>query len=157
MNKLFTIFIAILSFTTLYAQENLQISKSFFLNDAIKSYTANKYKINNFPSSEKKKNIIYTAHRMDVIKHSLNKEINITSWYRNKTLNQKVKGAKNSQHQEGLAIDFKIVGNNSNIKKKLDKINISYDQLIYYPKQNRIHISFKSIKKEERNQYLIKS
>lgn len=30
------------------------------------------------------------------------------------------------------------------------------DQLIYYPKQNRVHISFKKSKRQERKQYLIK-
>ncbi|MGL4868097.1 MAG: D-Ala-D-Ala carboxypeptidase family metallohydrolase, partial [Cetobacterium sp.] len=71
-------------------------------------------------------------------------------------LNKKVHGAKNSQHTTGFAVDFKINGAAKNIKTKLAKANISYDQLIYYPKQNRVHISFKKNKAKERHQYFVK-
>lgn len=155
--KFFSILlIASLSAVNIYSKEELKISKYFTLKDAIKSSTATRYKINNYPSLQKKENIIYTGEKMDKVRSVLKKDINITSWYRGATLNQKVRGAKNSQHKDGLAVDFRIVGSTTGIKRKLDEAGVSYDQLIYYPKQNRLHISFKPNKKYDRRQYLVK-
>ena len=153
MKTLLTILILLAS-TTIYSKENLQISKYFNLRDATKSSTAQRYKINNYPTN--KSNLIYAANRLDKIKETLKKEIYITSWYRGERLNKKVKGAKNSQHKDGLAIDFKINGNAKLIKSKLDMADISYDQLIFYKKQNRVHISFNKNIDKERNQFLLR-
>lgn len=133
-----------------------KISKYFTLKEATYSSTAKKYGIKNIPSNSEYKNIIYTANRMDEVRKTLKTRVYITSWYRNKKVNKKVKGSNNSYHRNGLAVDFKIKGKAKYIKKKLNKAKISYDQLIYYPRQNRIHISFKKSKRQERKQYLIK-
>ena len=132
-----------------------RISKHFVLKEAISSYTARKYKINNTPSSSEYKNIVYTANRMEEVRRVLKTKIYVTSWYRSKKLNQKVNGSYNSYHRKGLAVDFKIKGKAKYIKNKLARAKISYDQLIYYPKQNRIHISFRLSRKKERKQYFI--
>ncbi|MGL5208393.1 D-Ala-D-Ala carboxypeptidase family metallohydrolase [Cetobacterium sp.] len=136
--------------------KNRKISKYFTLKEAIYSNTAKKYGIKNNPSSSDYKNILYTAIRMDEVRKALRTQVYITSWYRNKKVNRKVKGNSRSYHRKGLAVDFKIKGKAKYIKNKLDKAKVSYDQLIYYPKQNRVHISFKKSKRQERKQYLIK-
>lgn len=133
-----------------------KISKYFTLKEATYSSTAKKYGIKNIPSNSEYKNIIYTANRMDEVRKTLKTRVYITSWYRNKKVNKKVNGSNNSYHRNGLAVDFKIKGKAKYIKNKLNKAKISYDQLIYYPRQNRIHISFKKSKRQERKQYLIK-
>lgn len=133
-----------------------KISKYFTFKEATYSNTAKKYRIKNIPSSLEYKNIVYTASRMDEVRKALKTRIYVTSWYRNKNVNKKVKGSSNSYHRKGLAVDFKIKGKAKHIKKKLDKAKISYDQLIYYPRQNRVHISFKKSKRQERKKYLIK-
>lgn len=133
-----------------------KISKYFTLKEATYSSTAKKYKIKNIPSNSEYKNIIYTATRMDEVRQALKTQIYVTSWYRSEKINKKVKGSSDSYHREGLAVDFKIKGEAKYIKKKLDKAKVSYDQLIYYPKQNRVHINFKKSKKQERKQYFIK-
>ncbi|MGL4358737.1 D-Ala-D-Ala carboxypeptidase family metallohydrolase [Cetobacterium sp.] len=150
----FLLLLSLLCSVSLYGKENLQISKYFKLKDATKSATAQRYKINNLPKSNT--NVIYAAKRLDKVKEILKKDIYITSWYRGDLLNKKVKGVKNSQHKDGLAIDFKINGSAKTIKSKLDKANISYDQLIYYRKQNRVHISFNKNISKERNQYILR-
>lgn len=133
-----------------------KISKYFTLKEATYSSTAKKYGIKNIPSNSEYKNIVYTANRMDEVRKVLKTQVYITSWYRNRQVNKKVKGSSNSYHRAGLAVDFKINGKTKYIKNKLDKAKISYDQLIYYSRQNRIHISFKKLEREERKQYLIK-
>lgn len=133
-----------------------KISKYFTFKEATYSNTAKKYRIKNIPSSLEYKNIVYTASRMDEVRKALKTRIYVTSWYRNKNVNKKVKGSSNSYHRKGLAVDFRIKGKAKYIKKKLDKAKISYDQLIYYPRQNRVHISFKKSKRQERKKYLIK-
>ncbi|MEG0237751.1 MAG: D-Ala-D-Ala carboxypeptidase family metallohydrolase [Cetobacterium sp.] len=133
-----------------------KISKYFTLKEATYSRIAKKYGIKNIPSSSEYKNIVYTASRMDEVRKALKTQIYVTSWYRNKKVNRKVKGSSESYHRKGLAVDFKIKGKAKYIRKKLDKAKISYDQLIYYPRQNRIHISFKKSKRQERKQYFIK-
>lgn len=133
-----------------------KISKYFTFKEATYSNTAKKYRIKNIPSSLEYKNIVYTASRMDEVRKALKTRIYVTSWYRNKNVNKKVKGSSNSYHRKGLAVDFRIKSKAKYIKKKLDKAKISYDQLIYYPRQNRVHISFKKSKRQERKKYLIK-
>lgn len=133
-----------------------KISKYFTLKEATNSSTAKKYGIKNIPSSLEYQNIIYTATRMDEVRKALKTRVYVTSWYRNKKVNRKVKGSSESYHRKGLAVDFKIKGKAKYIRRKLDKAKISYDQLIYYPRQNRVHISFKKSKRQERNQYLVK-
>ena len=133
-----------------------KISKYFTLKEATYSSTAKKYGIKNIPSNSEYKNIVYTANRMDEVRKALKARVYITSWYRNKKVNKRVKGSTDSYHRNGLAVDFKIKGKAKYINNKLSKAKISYDQLIYYPKQNRVHISFKKSKRQERKQYLVK-
>lgn len=136
--------------------KNRRISKYFTLKEAIYSNTAEKNRIKNIPNNIEYNNITYTAKRMDEVRKALKTKIYVTSWFRNKKVNKKVNGSKRSYHQKGLAVDFKIKGNAKYIKRKLDKAKVSYDQLIYYSKQNRVHISFKKSKKYERKQYFIR-
>lgn len=135
--------------------KNRKISKYFTLKESTYSNTAKRYRIKNVPSKSEYRNIVYTAIRMDEVRKILKTQVYVTSWYRNKKVNKKVKGSSYSYHRKGLAVDFKIKGNAKYIRKKLAKAKISYDQLIYYPRQNRVHISFRKSKREERKQYLI--
>lgn len=70
--------------------------------------------------------------------------LKINSFYRSKELNNAVKGATNSNHVKGLAVDFTA---NTDLKKlynKLVNLKLEYvDELIFYKDKNFIHISFK--------------
>ena len=87
-----------------------KISKYFTLKEATYSSTAKKYGIKNIPSNSEYKNIVYTANRMDEVRKALKTRVYITSWYRNKKVNKRVKGSSDSYHRKGLAVDFKIKG-----------------------------------------------
>ena len=56
-------------------------------------------------------NIVALAKYMDLVRRDLgNKPILVTSWYRDSVTNKIVKGAKWSQHLNGNAIDFRVIG-----------------------------------------------
>jgi uncharacterized protein YcbK (DUF882 family) len=57
-----------------------------------------------------KKNIIEIIHNLQVIRDEVKLPISITSGYRSPEHNAKVKGAKDSQHVKGTAVDFKVEG-----------------------------------------------
>ena len=57
-----------------------------------------------------KKNIIELIHNLQVIRDDVKVPISITSGYRSPEHNAKVKGAKDSQHVKGTAVDFKVQG-----------------------------------------------
>lgn len=57
-----------------------------------------------------KKNIIEMIHNLQVIRDEVKVPITITSGYRSPEHNAKVKGAKDSQHVKGTAVDFKVQG-----------------------------------------------
>ena len=55
-------------------------------------------------------NIVELAKNLQVLRDAVNKPISITSGYRSPEHNAKIKGAKNSQHVQGKAVDIKIKG-----------------------------------------------
>lgn len=57
-----------------------------------------------------KKNIIEVIKNLQVIRDEVKVPISITSGYRSPEHNAKVKGAKDSQHVKGTAVDFKVQG-----------------------------------------------
>ena len=57
-----------------------------------------------------KKNVIELIHNLQVIRDEVKVPISITSGYRSPEHNAKVKGAKDSQHVKGTAVDFKVQG-----------------------------------------------
>jgi hypothetical protein len=135
---------------------NRKISKYFTMKEATMSSTGKKYRIKNIPSKSEYKNIIMTAKRMDKIRKVLKTKITITSWYRNKKINKKIRASKTSAHQDGLAVDFRVGINPKYVRAKLKRANIKYDQLIYYRRQKRLHIGFRESGKNERGQYWVK-
>lgn len=133
-----------------------KISRYFTAREALYTSTGNRYGIKNKVKGNARENIYYTARRMDKIRVVLKEPIHVTSWYRNPKINRRVGGSKSSAHQKGLAVDFKIKSNPKYVCSKLRKKKVSFDQLIYYPRQRRLHISFKRNWRAERNQYIIK-
>ena len=57
-----------------------------------------------------KKNVIELIHNLQVIRDEVKVPISITIGYRIPEHNAKVKGAKDSQHVKGTAVDFKVQG-----------------------------------------------
>jgi len=55
-------------------------------------------------------NIIELARNLQVLRDAINKPITITSGYRSPKYNEKIGGAKDSQHMKGTAADIQVKG-----------------------------------------------
>ncbi len=119
----------------------MKLSKYFYLDDLTKSNYADKHDIENIPDNEevvKLKDLCF--YGLDPICEHFGKLI-VTSGYRSIELNKALKGAKNSQHTKGEAVDF-VLKNYDHYKAcKIIEASFCFDQLILEP--NWIHISFK--------------
>lgn len=86
---------------------------------------------------------------MDPLRAWIGKRIYITSGYRCKQLNTLVGGSVSSQHMAGQACDFTVPDYSARQMQTL-YYNMArmydYDQLIYYPRKNIIHVSYVSVK-----------
>ena len=138
----------------------MNISKYFTERESTVSATGEKMKIKNIPTQDEKDNILYIASRMDIIREYLGIPLIVLSWFRCEELNTAVKGSKTSAHRYGLAVDvYSTKMSSEDIYNKLieaqEKGIIQFDQLIYYPKQNFVHIGFKLNKDQERKMYFL--
>lgn len=131
----------------------MQLTKHFSLEELTVSQAAARSGISNQPSPEVLDNLTYTATQMELVRDLLGAPINVNSAYRSPEVNKLVKGAKNSQHVEGKAVDFisPSFGTPRQIVEKIKGSNIVYDQLIH-EFNSWVHISF--IKQGSRRQTL---
>ena len=107
---------------------------------------ASKYGIDNTPNCEIIESLIsLCTNVLEPVRSIYNKPIIITSGYRCKELNKKIKGSRNSQHMYGEAADFELLSNNISLHDLWRKIvlsDIPYDQCILeFPPRGWIHIS----------------
>ena len=138
----------------------MKISKYFDEKETTVSAIGERLKIKNIPNQDEKDNILYTASRMDLIREYLGIPLIVLSWFRSEELNIAVKGSKTSAHRIGMAVD--VYSNKMTSKDIYNKLIgaqaegvLQFDQLIYYPKQNFVHIGFKLNKDQERKKYWI--
>ena len=127
---------------------DIRLSKNFTLSE----FTKTSYPVNNEPSPEHIINLRrLVVNFLQPLRDYFNKPLIITSGYRSKELNSKLRNSsKNSQHLEGMAADFKITGEtNESVIKAIKDLGLSYDQLIdeqlYYENGkliSHIHISY---------------
>lgn len=94
------------------------------------------------PGKAIEKSIIKTAKKMESIRELIDKPIKVTSWYRPPTYNAMIKGALNSYHTKGLAVDFYVSGMKSDkvrelIFPHLTRFNIRMEDM---PGSNWVHI-----------------
>ncbi len=128
----------------------MRLSKNFWLNDLIKSPTADRYGISNDPTMEHLVNLTVLAHKILQPVREQFGVITVNSGYRSPALNSKVGGSSKSQHCHGEAADFEQMGTpNAEVAKWISK-NLEFDQLIlefYNPKQGAnsgwVHCSHK--------------
>ena len=140
------------------------ISEHITYNEATRSYTALKYGILNIPNEYQLKNMVLLAEAVfEPLRTFVGRAIAITSFFRSKGLNSKLKGSRTSQHMANngaaLDIDGNIYGHvtNKTIFNYI-KDNLLFDQLIAeFPDENNepgwIHVSYKN--NNNRNQIFI--
>jgi uncharacterized protein YcbK (DUF882 family) len=122
----------------------MQISKYVSYNEATKSQTAIRHGIKNEPNDEQLQNMKIVAIKcFDPIREFYKRPLRVSSFYRCEELNKLVKGAKNSQHLKGQAIDIDA-GSIQENKKIFEwaKDNLEYDQLINEYNFSWVHISY---------------
>jgi len=147
-----------------YGSSN-NLSKNFSYSEMIYSATANKYKIDNTPDNESLANLKKLCETiLQPIRDKYGYPIKITSGYRGPKLNQKVGGAKNSDHMFGAAADFKAThGTNKElfdlVMKMIKNKEIKCRQLIweYGTKSNPnwLHISINHSKNKQKNNQVL--
>lgn len=119
--------------------------KYFTIDELCKSATAAQYKIDNTPSQEAIENMkALVANVLDPLRESWGKPIVVSSGYRSRKLNTKLKGSKNSQHCLGQAADIKV-GNKEENKKLfnlIQELKLPYDQLIDEYNYSWVHVSY---------------
>lgn len=126
----------------------MQISKHISYKEATYSATAARLKIDNTPSAEVLANMKLVAEKcFEPLREWYGKPIKINSFYRSPELNKAVKGAKNSDHVKGMAIDIDAGSNSENLKLfNWLKENAEFKQLIHeYGDKNGpewVHISY---------------
>jgi len=135
---------------------DLQLSKHFKLSEFTKSKMAKQHDIANNPDQIHVNNLIdLCKNTLEVIRDYYGKPIDISSGYRCLELNALVKGARNSQHVKGEAIDMQGMDGITNEQIfNYIKDNLDFDQLINEYNFSWIHISYTN-KKANRKQILI--
>jgi len=109
-----------------------KLSKHFTVDEFCISQTATRHGIDNTPDETQIKNMKRLCKTiLEPLREAHKKPILISSGFRCKKLNKKVKGSKTSQHCKGQAADFTI--NGITVKEIINwiiKVDLQYHQLI---------------------------
>lgn len=82
------------------------LTEHFTLEEFTRSQMAQRYDIDNNPSVDVVKNLMFTAAGLERVRALLGFPVTVSSGYRCAELNKLVGGAANSQHLQGQAVDF---------------------------------------------------
>ena len=122
------------------------VSENISLRESIRSQTAQRRGIDNYPSEEVLSAMKLTAQKVfEPVRKHFKRPIFISSFYRSEELNLAIGGSRNSQHCKGEAIDIDCDQINDQIFYFI-KNNLIYDQLIWefgteiYPAW--VHVSY---------------
>jgi zinc D-Ala-D-Ala carboxypeptidase len=140
----------------------MKLSPNLTLREAIKSATAIRHGLTNWPTDEHIENLKVTANEVfQPVRDHFNVPIGISSGYRSKELNRLIGGSLTSQHSVGQALDLDadIFGGVTNAEIfYFIKDNIDFDQLIWeFGDEHEpawVHVSYHSAD-DNRNQILI--
>jgi hypothetical protein len=131
------------------------ISKHISFDEATKSQTATRHKIDNTPSVGVIEAMELVAEKcFEPLREWWGKPLTISSFFRCEKLNKKIGGSPTSQHVKGEAIDIDT-GNKQDNVLLFDwlKNNVEFDQLINEYDYSWVHVSYS--KKKNRKQILI--
>lgn len=127
----------------------MRLSKNFTLAELIKSPTALRLGINNYPPPEVIKNLqLVAVNILQPVRDHYGIPFSPSSGYRSPRLNTLIGGSKNSQHITGHAVDFEVPTISNFALAKWISENLVYDQLILelykpgVPNSGWVHCSF---------------
>ena len=136
----------------------MRLSKNFTLEEMTYSDTAKRYGYHNYPNTEAIKNLgCLTQNFLQPLRDKINKPILILSGYRSELVNQKVSGAKTSQHKYGQAVDIQIAGMSPlQLFIYIKESGLDYDQLILErtKKAEWVHVSFTKHNRHQALRYI---
>ena len=130
--------------------KNIQLSKNLWLSETIKSKTAMRRGISNYPTDDHLDNLKYIAKNLfQPIRDAAGAPIHVSSGYRSKELNKAIGGSKTSHHMLGLALDIdNDYRNNTWTNSQIFyfiKDNLEFDVLIWEfgdESPNWVHCSY---------------
>lgn len=129
----------------------------FSYSEFFKSDTAEKYQVHNIPSDEQLSPVLdnikaLVLNVLDPLRARIARPIIITSGYRCQRVNELVGGSKTSQHLSGKAADIYIQGYTTqqmDMVYRTMQMYYDFDQLIFYPSKNIIHVSWNGAKNRQ--------
>lgn len=140
----------------------MRTSKYFELSEFLSSETALILGIENLPSWEEVERMkTFAIEVLDVIREKWGQPLLVSSGFRVPLLNVAVGGTPTSDHQDGLAVDLKLISWSKRKPSELynliyemtERGEIEIDQVIYYRNKRIIHIG---IGEKLRKQFIVK-
>lgn len=133
--------------------------KSFIIAEFLRSDAAEKHRVCNIPGDEELLKVLTNINALvnnvlDPLCAMIGRPIVITSGYRSQRVNELVGGSKTSQHLSGKAADFHVKGytpRQMEIVYQKIQMCLDYDQLIFYPSKNIIHVSWNGNKNRRKS------
>lgn len=134
-----------------------QPMKYFSISEFIRSDAADKYQVSNIPADEELLAVLNNIKALvdnilDPLREKIGLPIIIKSGYRSKRVNELVGGSVFSQHMAGKAADIHVQGYTSQqmeIVYQTIQMCYNFDQLIFYPYKNIIHVSWNGDKNRQ--------
>lgn len=128
--------------------------KYFSYLEFLKSDVAEKHQVENIPDDAQLSQVLgniraLALNVLDPLRARIGRPIIITSGYRSQRVNELVGGSETSQHMLGKAADIHIQGytpQQMDIVYQTIQMCYDFDQLIFYPSKNIIHVSWNGSK-----------
>ena len=124
--------------------------KHFRITEFLRSDTAEKHHVSNIPSDEELLEVLTNISALidnvlTPLRSMIGRPIIITSGYRSQRVNELIGGSTTSQHLSGKAADIHVQGytpKQMDMVYRMIQMHYNFDQLIFYPSKNIIHISW---------------
>ena len=133
------------------------LMKYFSIAEFFKSDVAEKHQVENIPDDAQLSQVLgnikaLVLNVLDTFRARIGRPIIITSGYRSQRVNKFVGGSKTSQDMLGKAADIHIQGytpQQMEMVYRTIQMYYDFDQLIFYPSKNIIHISWNGDKNRQ--------
>lgn len=131
--------------------------KYFSIEEFFRSNAAEKYQVSNIPGDEELSAVLHNIKALvdnvlDPLRAMVGRPVIITSGYRSRKVNELVGGSKTSQHLTGKAADIHVQGctpQQMEVVYQTIQRGYAFDQLIFYPSKNIIHVSWNGDKNRQ--------
>lgn len=107
------------------------ISPHFTLDEMTVSQLAAREGLDNNPPAEARANLQMLCNSLEQVRALFGAPVIVSSGYRSPAVNQRIGGARTSQHLQGLAADFTVFGMSPReVVRRVSESAIPFDQLI---------------------------